>query len=81
MLPNTSALSLKALTWIRDNHGLFDYETLELNKNTLEIKSDCKLIRYGYNIGVFGEVDTSEGEEIEPIANIKLEDGKGNNLL
>jgi len=75
MLPNTPILSLKALTWVRDNHGLFDYETLELKKKTLELKGNCKIVRCGCNVGILGEVDTSEGEEIEEIADIKVQDG------
>eukprot|EP00826_Nyctotherus_ovalis_P051292 TRINITY_DN6402_c0_g1_i8.p3 TRINITY_DN6402_c0_g1~~TRINITY_DN6402_c0_g1_i8.p3 ORF type:complete len:105 (+),score=8.15 TRINITY_DN6402_c0_g1_i8:178-492(+) len=72
MLPT---LSLKALTWIRDNHGLFDYETLELNKNTLEMRGSSRLVRCGYNVGTEGEVDASSGEQIEPLANVQLLDG------
>lgn len=72
MLPT---LSLKALTWIRDNHGLFDYETLELNKNTLELRESCRLVRCGHSVGTEGEVDVSTGDRVEPLASLQLLDG------
>lgn len=40
-----TALNVKALTWLRDSHGLFDYESFQLTKNSLNICSPCSLIR------------------------------------
>lgn len=73
MLPNTPTLSLKALTWVRDTHGLFDYETLELNKNTLEIRGNCKLVRYGHEVALLDQTNVSKSLEL--LADIRLQDG------
>lgn len=45
-----TVLSVKALTWLRDSHGLFDYETFQLTKNSLNVSSDCNLIRCGNEV-------------------------------
>ena len=37
-------------TWTRDSHGLFDYESNDLIKNTLKISSTANLFRNNNNI-------------------------------
>lgn len=36
---------MKGITWTRDSHGLFDYETRHPNKTELDTQISCKLIR------------------------------------
>lgn len=36
------SLSICSSTWIRDSHGLFDYETDEIEKNEYKVKTSCK---------------------------------------
>eukprot|EP00826_Nyctotherus_ovalis_P051403 TRINITY_DN641_c0_g2_i1.p1 TRINITY_DN641_c0_g2~~TRINITY_DN641_c0_g2_i1.p1 ORF type:complete len:375 (+),score=86.23 TRINITY_DN641_c0_g2_i1:997-2121(+) len=40
-------LSLKAFTWGRDSHGLFDYEDLHPDRKTFNTGNTCYLIRKG----------------------------------
>lgn len=68
-------LNLKALTWIRDSHGLFDYETFQLTKNLLRLSSECTLIRCDTEIRI---LPSQKPESFEKIATIQIRDG---NLL
>ena len=44
-----SHLSLKASTWQRDSHELFDYESPNLRRKTIEINQPISLIRDARN--------------------------------
>ena len=39
------SLFLRAVTWHRDSHGLFDYESKAINKRSLKIQSHSKIVR------------------------------------
>lgn len=60
-----TVLRIKALTWIRDSHGLFDYETFQLVKNSLSVSSECTLVRRGMEVGILAasaaDVDATVG--------------------
>jgi hypothetical protein len=43
-------LSLKASTWQRDSHELFDYESPNLRRKTIEINQPISLIRDTRNL-------------------------------
>eukprot|EP00826_Nyctotherus_ovalis_P015357 TRINITY_DN14358_c0_g2_i1.p1 TRINITY_DN14358_c0_g2~~TRINITY_DN14358_c0_g2_i1.p1 ORF type:complete len:174 (-),score=29.33 TRINITY_DN14358_c0_g2_i1:321-842(-) len=75
MLPNSSLLSVKALTWLRSTSGLFDYDTLQLNKNTLESISDCRIIRCKNEVSVLMEPKPFSSEEVETLAHVQSRDG------
>jgi hypothetical protein len=45
-------VGIKALTWQRDSHGLFDYESKQHQKKTLEISSSCQIIRSEHDVDV-----------------------------
>lgn len=36
---------MKGITWSRDSHGLFDYESRHLTKNTMKTNKQSQLIR------------------------------------
>lgn len=74
---NQSTLTIKALTWLRDSHGLFDYESFQLNKNTLKITGPCTIGRCGDEIRVLTEFDSTklESEGFEKIASINIQHG------
>ena len=72
-----SSLYVKAITWTRDSHGLFDYETFHLIKNTLSITSDCTLIRSGKEVRV---LSSDQYEPYEEIGKIQIQDGKCTHL-
>lgn len=71
-VPST-ILNLKALTWMRDSHGLFDYETFRLKKNALKIISNCTLIRTETEIKV---LSVTEIEPYEKLGLIKYNNSK-----
>jgi len=41
---------MKGITWSRDSHGLFDYESRHLTKNTMKANCDMQLSRKGNEI-------------------------------
>ena len=40
----------KTCTWARDSHGLYDYESRNVTKNTIKITSSCRLYRQGNEV-------------------------------
>ena len=36
---------MKGITWSRDSHGLFDYESRHLTKRTMKAQSELKISR------------------------------------
>lgn len=38
-------LSIKAITWNRESHGLFDYENSQTTINTLKTKAPVKILQ------------------------------------
>lgn len=40
----------RGVTWLRDSHGLFDYESRNINKKNLKTQSCGKLLRLNNDI-------------------------------
>ena len=40
----------RGVTWLRDSHGLFDYESRNINKKNLKTQSMGKLVRMNNEI-------------------------------
>jgi|688.fasta_scaffold405878_1 hypothetical protein len=38
-------VTLKASTWLRDSHELFDYESPNLKRKVIDISNSCSLVR------------------------------------
>jgi hypothetical protein len=38
---------MKGITWARDSHGLFDYESRHLTKKTMKTEQDIIIMRHG----------------------------------
>ena len=74
-------LNVKALTWLRDSHGLFDYESFQLTKNTLKIESTCTIARCGTDVRVLSEAEVLQAdsptnlEKVEKLATIQFLNG------
>jgi len=66
-------INLKALTWIRNSHGLFDYETFEVMKTTLKICSDCTLVRSGIEVRA---LTNTQIDIVEKLARVCFKNGK-----
>ena len=41
---------LRGVTWMRDSHGLFDYESRSINKKSLKTQTPGKIIRLNNDI-------------------------------
>ncbi len=53
------SILMKGITWSRDSHGLFDYESRHLTKKTLRTEESVMIMRVGnelrsvpYNMGL-----------------------------
>lgn len=72
MKPTTKSLptlTVKALTWLRDSHGLFDYETFQLVKNTLKVEGNCLIVRRGDEVRAVGKHEAEyEDEKLASVA-------------
>lgn len=44
------SVEMKAVTWQKDSHGLFDYETKSLSVKKHRVEGSCKVCREGLNI-------------------------------
>jgi len=44
---STHSILMKGITWSRDSHGLFDYESRHLTKRTLKAEKQMILVRAG----------------------------------
>mgnify|MGYP002475727197 FL=1 len=56
--------TLQTLTWGRESHGLFDYESRSTHEKKLKASGDCKLIR------TENEVEIIKDEELRPEAQV-----------
>jgi FHA domain/RING-variant domain len=54
-----SYLQIKCITWNRESHGLFDYDTSQLTKTTLKVQNSGYLIGKGNEISFFPEYPLS----------------------
>ena len=43
---------MKGITWSRDSHGLFDYESRHLTKKTLKASQESMIIRFGNELSL-----------------------------
>lgn len=54
---------MKSLTWTRESHGLFDYESKSIKKKDLKASEGGKLIRTGDTVEFVQEAPDPEDEE------------------
>lgn len=58
---------MKGITWSRDSHGLFDYESRHLTKRTMKAQDQMKIVRNGNDLEIVpnlgDEPDAKEGAE------------------
>ncbi len=67
-----SRVILKALTWQRESHGLFDYESSSIRKKDLRIEKPCIIVRQNDNVEMLDiDVQVNENDEAsKPLFNI-----------
>lgn len=66
---------MKGITWSRDSHGLFDYESRHLTKSTMKADKETQIIRIGNEIQLKDLLNHkieafSEESEAKPLLNI-----------
>lgn len=51
---------MKGITWARDSHGLFDYESRHLTKKTMKTEQEILIMRHG------NELTTTQYQKDKP---------------
>lgn len=71
-------LLMRTVTWLRDSHSLFDYESRQIQKRNLKIEHSCNFIRTKDEVKTVSETDTGgDDPETKPLFSlIKDKDGK-----
>ena len=59
--PYYFSVFLRAVTWMRDSHGLFDYESKSINKKSMKTNSQGKIVRIGNDIELV-DINRNENE-------------------
>ena len=71
---------MKGITWSRDSHGLFDYESRHLTKKTLRAQNESMIMRTGNDLSIhlyhptqsfIRQIDTAK-KESEDMAMLKI---------
>jgi len=66
---------MKTVTWSRDSHGLFDYESRHVSKKNLKTPGAGKIVRDGNDIQLVAQIP-AESENCKVLASLKHEDDK-----
>jgi hypothetical protein len=71
---------MKGITWSRDSHGLFDYESRHLTKRAMKTLDPVQIVRKQNELELVPLANEQEvtinDPEIKPLLNIIKEDGK-----
>ena len=71
---------MKGITWSRDSHGLFDYESRHLSKKTMKTSCQVQIVRQQNDLELLNFQSPPEKleltEEQKPLLNIINEQGK-----
>ena len=75
---------MKGITWSRDSHGLFDYESRHLTKKTMKTQQAVQVVRVQNELQLNPieqeKPPTDIGEDSKPLLNILCEDGKDSGI-
>jgi hypothetical protein len=68
---------LRGVTWLRDSHGLFDYESKSINKKSLKTNCQGKIVRVNNEIELvtLQKDETELGSDSQILLQIKNESG------
>ncbi len=60
---------LRGVTWMRDSHGLFDYESKSINKKSMKTGSQGKIVRVGNDIEFveLAKIEAELGEDAQTL--------------
>lgn len=54
---------MKGITWARDSHGLFDYESRHLTKKTMKTENNIIIMRHNNELSSYNYSRTTPFEE------------------
>ena len=75
---------MRAVTWSRDSHGLFDYESRHISKKSLKTYSSGKLIRSNNEINfvpLMTNITADFGEEAKSLLTLKSDKQTNNGYI
>ena len=71
---------MKGITWSRDSHGLFDYESRHLTKRTMKTQNPVQIIRQQNELELVpieqARANSASATDTKPLLNIVNENGK-----
>lgn len=78
MLTVYDSVFLRGVTWMRDSHGLFDYESRSINKKSLKTHTFGKIVRFNNDIDLHNIDKNMEeiGPDAQALLEIKMDDSK-----
>jgi hypothetical protein len=65
---------LRGVTWIRDSHGLFDYESKSINKKSLKTQNQGKIVRIENDIELL-KADVKIEENMQVLLQLRGDPG------
>eukprot|EP00742_Colponemidia_sp_Colp-10_P000398 GILJ01000436.1.p1 GENE.GILJ01000436.1~~GILJ01000436.1.p1 ORF type:complete len:419 (-),score=28.51 GILJ01000436.1:210-1466(-) len=66
---------LKAMTWARDSHGLFDYESRHVAKQNLRTSQSGRIVRSGNDLQVVSDFAPDPADSSRTLARLSYKDG------
>ena len=75
MKPSDRSVTLQAKTWVRDSHGLFDYESQHIETNCYETRASAVLVRSGDQVKLVGEGEVGVGSS-SVLVGVRRTEGK-----
>ncbi len=68
----------RGVTWNRDSHGLFDYESRNINKKNIKTQSIGKLVRINDDVELVALARdlTDYGEQCSPLLQLRFDERK-----
>ncbi|CAG9321062.1 unnamed protein product [Blepharisma stoltei] len=69
---STGFVIMKSLTWTRDSHGLFDYESRNICKKSLKAYGPCEILRKGNEVNLYTSMNghSQYTAESKPLASL-----------
>jgi hypothetical protein len=71
----SQSLTIKTVTWARDSHGLYDYESHHIEKKQLQVSTPCIISRSGTEISQTPSPSSPRTPEENPLCSIDVSEG------
>jgi translation elongation factor P/translation initiation factor 5A len=83
----SSFVEIKTVTWTKDSHGLFDYESKSVNFTKNKVESSSKLFKEGNEVAIrtyketeFAQAISSEGKAMDYLFSVTNDDENNNSF-